>query len=149
MRIRASCSKTMRTSSTSCYARALSDLFIAEAFGDVISFRQSPAMTEEIYRSHLWNKTLQCNTVSWDRRLKSLFLKEQFPVTCAQVRNYVVTNSQVGYLATGQYAQAIGETHRASRFWRVLPCALPDPNKLSIRNVHTVRGRCTLSFEFS
>lgn len=89
----ASCSKIMRSFSTSCYARALSDVVIAEAVEDVIFFRQSSA---EVYGSHLWNKALQCNTVSSDRRLKSLFPDGQFLATCAQVRNYLVTNLQVG-----------------------------------------------------
>ena len=73
------------------------DEVISEEVGDVTSFRQVSNMTEEVYSNYLWDKALRCGTVFSDRRLKSLFVKELLPATCAQVRNYLATHPNVDY----------------------------------------------------
>ena len=125
------------------------DEVIAEAVGDVTSFRQSSSMTEEVYSNHLWDKALRCDTVYSDRRLKSLFVEGLLPATCAQVRNYLATNPQFDYQAVARYAQAIGETHRASRRQGLPPMAPREPTDPARRNARTARGRSVLSVESS
>ena len=91
------------------------DKVISEAVGDVTSFCQSSNMMEEVYSNQLWDRALRCGTVFSDGPLKSLFVEELLPATCAQVRNYLVTHPGVDYQAVARYAQAIGETQRSAR----------------------------------
>ena len=54
-------------------------------------------MMEEVYSNQFWNKALRCGTIFSDGRLKSLFVEELLPATCAQVRNYLATHPGVDY----------------------------------------------------
>ena len=91
------------------------DEVVSEAVGDVTSFHQISNMTEEVYSNSLWDKALRCSTIFSCRRLKSLFVEGLLPATCEQVRNYLATHPDVDYQSIARYAQAIGETNRASR----------------------------------
>ena len=123
------------------------DEVIAEAVGDVTSFRQSSNMTEEVYSNHLWDKALRCGTVFSDRRLKSLFTEGLLPATCAQVRNYLASHPHVDYQAVARYAQAIGETHRASRRHGAPYAAPRETSGTGRRTDRTARTRPVLSVE--
>ena len=123
------------------------DEVISEAVGDVTSFRQSSNMTEEVYSNHLWDKALRCGTVFSDRRLKSLFVEGLLPATCAQVRNYLATHPDVDYQSVARYAQAIGETNRASCRQGMSALAHREPSGAAKRFDHTARTRPVLSVE--
>ena len=120
---------------------------ISEAVGDVTSFRQSSNMTEEVYSNHLWDKAFSCGTVFSDRRSKSLFVEGLLPATCAQVRNYLATHPDVDYQSVARYAQAIGETNRASRRKGMSALAHREPSGATRRFYRTARTRPVLSVE--
>ena len=105
-------------------------------------------MAEEVYSNQLWDKTLRCETVFSDRRLKSLFVERLLPATCAQVGNDIATHPGVDYQAVARYAQAIGETHRSARRQATSfasPQALSDSVRRFSRNAQT---RPVLSIEY-
>ena len=123
------------------------DEVISEAVGYVTSFCQSSNMTEEVYSNHLWDKALRCGTVFSDRRLKSLFVEELLPATCAQVRNYLATHPDVDYQSVARYAQPIEETNRASRRQGISAMAHREPSGAARRFDRTARTRPVLSVE--
>lgn len=65
------------------------DEVIAEAYNDVVNFRQSSATTKKTYSRMLWDKALRCGTVFSDRRLKSLSIDGLLPGTRAQTLHFL------------------------------------------------------------
>ena len=123
------------------------DEVISETVSDVTSFRQSSSMTEEVYSNHLWDKAIRCGTEFSDQRLKSLFVEGLLPATCAQVRNYLATDPDVDYQSVARYAQAIGETNRASRRQVMSAMSHREPSRAARRFHRTARTRPVLSVE--
>ena len=123
------------------------DEVTSEAVCDVTSSCQSSSMTEEVYSNHLWDMAFHCSTVLSDRRMKSQLVEGLLPATCAQVRNYLATHPDVDYQSVARYAQAIGETNRASRRQGMSAVAHREPSGAARRFDRTARTRPVPSVE--
>ena len=72
-------------------------------------------MTEIDYGDKLWDKTIRCGSVISQNRLGSMYAEVVLPGIRAQVRNHLATHSRLSYNELVRYAQALGDSFRASR----------------------------------
>ena len=72
-------------------------------------------MTQTDYGDKLWDKTIRCGSVISQNRLQSTYAEGLLPSIRAQVRNHLATHSRLSYDELVRYAQALGDSVRASR----------------------------------
>ena len=112
---------------------------IATAYADLTSYVQATGMTETDDGDKLSDKTIRCGSVISQNRLRSMYAEGVLPSIRAQVRNHLLTHSILSYAELVRYAQALGDSVRASRkststvgFMKPEPHGKPQRRGLSV-----------------
>ena len=91
------------------------DEVIQEAYAEVLSYRQRPSQPELEFAKSLFALASRCGNVFTTTRLKAMFSDNVDKSIRAQVRNHLANSPKVDYNGLARFAQALGDTHRASR----------------------------------
>lgn len=115
---------------------------ITEAYNDVVSLRQSSAITEQTYSRALWDKVLRCWTVLSCRRLKPFFIEGLLHSTRAQTRQLLFHGLRSDHRSVARQTQVPKDSVRVARRSAALASAVGNNTDTTIR-----RGTKTLSIK--